>query len=283
MNNKKKSSKIQDLSREIKAYYFYTKPDLSKSKSEIIESILGQIKENSNFSLGEYPSEEKLKADLERKVFGNTNKNQLTDITPHLDEISYIMETIFQDSFNTLLIKGDITIYILPFCNEEASKDLYGVNGFPVEENILYFLIDVNNSNWQKSLKETIPHEYAHLVYTSNYKWNSILDGIVNEGLAEHFRIYLVGGEIAPWSKVIQKEKALRELKSIPEERLNLFIDEGNVDLYVSYFFGTKDLPNWYGYSLGYWMIDEILQKNNLKLIELFNKNPKEIFEIFSK
>lgn len=285
MDDIKKTSKIQDLSNNVKTYYFYTQPDLSGSKNEIIDSILGQIKENPNFSLGEYPSEEKLKTDLMRKVFGETDPNKLTDITPHIEEISEIMETVFQDSFDILPSKSkeDITVYILPFCNEESSKDLDGVNGSPVEENILYLLIDITNPNWKKSLKETVPHEYAHLVYTSDYEWNSILDGIVNEGFAEHFRIHVVGGDIAPWSAALPKEKALEELSNIPEERLNLFIEDSNADLYISYFFGTKDLPNWYGYSLGYWMIDEILEKTDYELIELFQKSPKEIFQIFNQ
>lgn len=283
MNDIKKTSKIQDLSSSVKTHYFYTQPNLSGSKKEIIDSILGQVKENPNFSLGEYSNEEKLKTDLERKVFGNTDSNELADLTPHIKEISEIMETVIQDSFNILPIKEDVTIYIIPFCNEVASKDLDGVNAFTVEGNILYLLIDVRNPNWKKSLKETVPHEYAHLVYTSDYEWNSILDGIVNEGFAEHFRIHVVGGDIAPWSKALPKEKALEELRTIPDERLNLFIDESNVDLYISYFFGTKDLPNWYGYSLGYWMIDEILEKADDTLLELFKKNPKEILQIFYK
>lgn len=275
--------KTKQLSAHRKILYLYTQPRLSGSKNEIIDSIFSQIEKNPNFSLGEYSNEEKLKVDLERKVFGVSDSTKLVAITPYIEEISVIIEKTLQDSFNTLPIKENITMYILPFCNEEASKDLDGVNGFPAEKNILYLLIDVNNPHWQKSLRETIPHEYAHLVYTSSYEWNSILDGIVNEGLAEHFRILLVNGNIAPWSQALTKEKALDELRNIPEDRLNLFIDEDNVDLYISYFFGTGELPKWCGYSLGYWMIDEILNRSDITLLELFKMNPQEIFEIFKQ
>lgn len=255
----------------------------ANTKDEVINNFLSQIKKSPDFSLKEYSSEEKFKVDLKRKIFGDSNQDQLIDIIQHVEKISNILETIFKDSLNILFLEGDIEVYILPFCNEQVSKDLGGVNGFLLEGNILFFLVDLNNKNWQNSLKETIPHEFAHLVYTSNYQWNSILDGLVNEGLAEHFRIQIVGGNIAPWSKAIPREKALEELRNIPEERLSLFIDESNVDLYLSYFFGTKDLPNWYGYSLGYWMIDEILLESNLDLLELFKRSPKDIMDLYNR
>ncbi len=272
-----------NLDKKIKIDYNYMKYSVSLDKKGIVNYFLNQIKENPNFSLGDYLNEEKFKTDLERRIFGNTSPEKLIDITPYLNEISDIMKVVFQDSFNISPIKNDITIFILPFCNEKTSKELDGVNAFPIENKFLYIFIDMNNPNWRKSLRETIPHEYAHLLYTSRYEWNSILDGIVNEGLAEHFRVYVIGGNIAPWSKVFVKKKALKELKSIQNERLNLFIDENNLSLYLSYFFGTEDLPNWYGYSLGYWMIDEVIEKTNFDLLDLFKTSPKKILEIFHK
>jgi len=264
MDNKK-MLRTQDLSGSIKAHYLYTRPNFFESKKEIINSIVGQIKQNPNFSLGDFSSEDTLRNSLNRKVFGDTDSGKLVDLTPHIPDISRIMETVFQKCFNTLPTKEDVTVYIIPFCNEVASKDLDGTNAFAMEENIIYFLIDVTNLNWQKGLKETIPHEYAHIIYTSYHGWNSILDGLVNEGFAEHFRRYVVGGDVAPWSTSLPKEQGLKELRSISEKRLNLFIDENNVDLYISYFFGTKDLPKWYGYCIGYWLINDILEKKSQK------------------
>ena len=57
----------------------------------------------------------------------------------------------------------------------------------------------------------------AHLVYTSFFEWNSILDGLINEGLAEKFREYIVGEGIAPWSKALTKEAVQHEFKNIDE------------------------------------------------------------------
>lgn len=281
MNTIKQTTKKQYLSSSVYADYFYIHPTQSTDKNVVMDSVIEQIKANPNFSLGEYVNEEKLKNDLQRKIFGVNENSILMDMFPHESSIAAINENILQKSFDILPIAGNITVYIIPFINEQASKDLDGVNAFTVEENIMYLLIDINNPNWKKSLTETIPHEYAHLVYTHTYPWNSILDGIVNEGLAEHFRRFVVGGEIAPWSSAISQKNAMEELGGISEKVLNMYIDESNVDFYVSYFFGTGDLPKWYGYSIGYWLIDDLVNKKNNNLMELFKKNPKQIVGLY--
>jgi len=283
MKNITKHILKQELSSKVSVSYTYADFVKSDDQDLIITEMFNQIKETPNFSLCEYKNEEKLISDLKRKVFGDSDTKKLTSIIPYINDISDIMTSVLEKSFNTITIQGNIQIYIVPFCNELASKDLEGVNAFPLENNVLYLFIDINNPLWQKSLKETIPHEYAHLTYTSKFNWNSILDGIVNEGLAEHFREKVVGGDIAPWSAALERNIAIKHLNELPKSIANKFIDESNVDFYVSYFFGTGELQEWYGYSLGYWLIDEIISKTNLDLIELFKLSPKDIFDLFIK
>ncbi len=272
------------LSEKVSASSYYIDFSESDNKDVIIRQMLSQIKKNPDFVLGEYKNEESLAVSLKRKVFGDTETSALKSVISSTEEITKILHETFIASFNALSINGNIDIYILPMCNEKASKDLGGVNAFTVEGgNVLYLLIDTKHLGWKKSLEETVPHEYAHMVYTSKFDWNSILDGIVNEGLAEHFREYVIGGNQAPWSTSLKKSDAIEALNKLPETLLNKFIDESNVDLYISYFFGTKKLPDWYGYSLGYWLIDEIMDKNKINLIELFEKSPKEVFKLFKQ
>jgi len=273
------------LSEKVLVSSYYIDFSESDNKDVIIEQMVSQIKENPNFVLGDFKDEKSLAISLQRKVFGDTKTSALKSIIPSVEEITKIYNEAFIKSFNALSINGNIDIYILPMCNEGASKDLDGVNGFVVDGvNVFYLLIDTKNPKWRTSLTETVPHEYAHMVYTSKFEWNSILDGMVNEGLAEHFREYITGGNQTPWSIALKKSDALRELNKLPKTLLNKFIDESNVDdLYISYFFGTKDLPEWYGYSLGYWLIDEIMDKNKINLIELFEKKPKEVLKLFKQ
>ncbi len=285
MDNTQKKNLVQILSADVSVHYFYISINQKETRNQVLQDIFNQVKQNENFSLGEYQSEEKLLVDLDRKIFGESDFKALQSFTEgEYIEIKSNLENTISKSFETLKTESDITVYVIPFCNELASKDLNGVNAFPVEGNILYLFIDTKHPQWRRSLVETVPHEYAHLVYTSRFEWNSILDGFVNEGLAEKFREYLVGGDVAPWSKALPKKEALQELSEISEEEvLNLYVDDSNVDFYIAHFFGTGELPNWYGYSIGYWLVEEVINVNNISLLDLFEKSPKEILGLWKK
>ncbi len=260
---------------------FYIQSLSSGSKNDILEDMFMQIKNTPNFNLGEYSTEERLKEDLERKIFGKSKPSFLLN---HINYHTIVLEklkSIFEKSFKTVPVYNNINCYILPLYDKESSDEMNGVNAFVTEGNMMYLLIDRTHNNWEKSLLETIPHEYAHIAYTSKFPWNSILDGIINEGIAEHFRESLVGGDHAPWSIALDREYALSEFSKISESDLNLFIDENNLDFYLKYFFGTGNLQNWYGYSIGYWVIDEVLIKSQKNIFDLFNMSPVQIFELF--
>lgn len=272
----------QSLSSERSVEYHYIDFADSDDADTITADIVAQVVRNPNFYLGDFENEEHFAEAMRRKIFGESTGTNLAHIAPHVDIIDDIMQTVMKQSFDVLPTLQDLVVFVVPMCNAQASIDLKGVNGFPIDGgSVLFILIDTENPEWRRSLVETMPHEYAHLVYTSQFDWNSILDGCVNEGLAEHFRELVVGGGKAPWSTALSKKEALEVLATFPEERLNLFIDESNVDLYISYFFGTGVFPKWYGYSLGYWLIDTVLTGKTTTLQNLFTQSPKEIFEQF--
>lgn len=258
---------------------FYIQSLSSGSKNDILEDMFMQIKNTPRFNLGEYSSEKRFQEDLSRRIFGESKPTVLLE-NIYNNTVSEKITSSFEKSFGAIPIYNNVNCYILPLYDKESSEEMNGVNAFVTEGNMMYLLIDITHKNWEKSILETIPHEYAHIAYTSKFPWNSILDGIINEGLAEHFRKSLVGGAHAPWSIALDREYALNEFNKIPEEDLNLFIDENNLDFYLTYFFGTGNLQNWYGYSIGYWLIDEVLNKSQKTIFDLFNLSPKQILDL---
>lgn len=128
-------------------HYFYISINQKKTRDQALQDIFNQVKENKNFSLGGYQSEEKLLFDLDRKIFGESDFKTLQSFTEgEYIEIKSNLENTISKSFETLKIESDITVYIIPFCNELTSKDLNGVNAFPIERNILYLFIDTKHS-----------------------------------------------------------------------------------------------------------------------------------------
>jgi len=256
-------------------------PTFSKllTPTEATLSIVAQIEERFTLDIGSYPRKELLISDLERKVFGEKEVSDNLLIKQKDLIIRYIEDGIRKvDEF--VSTNKDVNAYVFPTTNKPASEFMGEVNAFALGQYSLYFFIDPEIDGWEEVLRLAIPHEYAHLASFRYFKSNTIVDEIVFEGLAEHTREHLYGGVRAKYSAALSRKEALQELKKLPKEATELLITEENYDLQLSYFFGTKDLPNWYGYSLGYWLIDNVLKTTNLSLKELFKIKPIDILEM---
>ena len=283
MNNIKITSNKQVLSNNTHVATFFPEICPALSVPEIVDTLMHQIEENPAFVLGSYSSIDRLKADLAYSIFGDSENISLPDISDFKDSILETIRTTISRCVEYAPIDGDVTIFVLPMKNEIMSADLDGVNAFALGKNTVYILINPTIPNWQKSLLYTLPHEYAHLVSARYVPFQSIRTGIVYEGLAEHFREFLFGGDPAKYSLALTREDALKAIPLLSDEDLDCFIDDSNYDFYLSYFFGTGNFPDWYGYSLGYWLIDSILKNTGIPLSDLFKLQSKEVFGLFKQ
>ena len=153
------------------------------------------------------------------------------------------------------------TIYVSPLVSGAGFKNkMDGVSGFSPWKNTI--LIDINPSakNWETSLKNTISHEYNHSVVYNFHKWETLLDSIIFEGFAEHFREQVVGGEKASWAKAVSQKECKKHFSKLKEK-----LNSKNQQLYREVFFGSEKYPLWLGYSLGYQIIKSFLSKNKEK------------------
>jgi len=261
---------------------FFPTFDTTLTNTESTKSLVDQIEDNLTLDLGNYPRKELLLSDLERKIFG---EGEVSDalLRDSRDSITRIIEDGITKTSEYVSTARNVAVFVFPTTNKSASEFMGGINAFALGKYSIYLFVDPEIEGWEGRLEHTIAHEYSHLVTFRYFKNERIIDEMVLEGLAEHTREHLYGGDRARWSVAIPREEALLNLKNLPEEVTDLLITEENYDLQLSYFFGTKDLPNWYGYSLGYWLIDEILKTTNLPLPELFKTKPIEILNMLRK
>ena len=149
-----------------------------------------------------------------------------------------------------------------------------GVSGYtPWKKSILIYLNPTKNL--ENELKKTLCHEYNHAVIRNYHNWSTILDSLVFEGFAEHFREKVIGGKKASWAKALSKKRALLIFNRI-KDRLN----SRNQQLYYDLFFGSKKYPRWAGYSIGYSIVEDYLKKQkNVNWNEVVKLKPKEILE----
>ena len=144
-----------------------------------------------------------------------------------------------------------------------SSKDHFirdkmgGIGADAMQENVISLHI-YPTQGWQKHLENSIAHEYSHLAILDIRKWETILDSLIIEGIAETFRDEVIGGKSPPWTKVLSKSKAKILLKKL-DKKLSFKESE----LHQELFFGSKEYEMWSGYSLGYLIVKEFREKNS--------------------
>lgn len=156
-----------------------------------------------------------------------------------------------------------IRFYVYPWFPEtKTSKGFGGVNGIATYFTVMHLFIDYKNFS-SRSLEETLAHELNHLYFYQAHDSSilNIKESIIAEGLAEHFREYLVGGKVALWSKALGEKKAIKILP-----RLTTYLNSHDRNVYENIFYGKGSFQKWTGYSVGY-----VLVKRMLKKIKILN------------
>ena len=96
--------------------------------------------------------------------------------------------------------------------------------------------------------------EIADLDDFNNY---TLLDEVLLEGLAENFGEKYFDPEVSKWAGALTKDQAfdvLKESKDILESRDQKVIKE--------FLFGNDKYQRWTGYSVGYWLVKNYIERN---------------------
>ena len=128
---------------------------------------------------------------------------------------------------------------------------------------------------WDKALGETVGHEFNHAVFLRDKKCASLSDSIIFEGLAEHFREQVIGGDQAPWTKIFE----LNQTKIIfSEMKLANLLQSADPGIRRGVFFGNEKYVRWTGYTIGYYIVKSFLENNpSLDWKEIMARQPKDI------
>ncbi|OHA26280.1 MAG: hypothetical protein A3C06_02455 [Candidatus Taylorbacteria bacterium RIFCSPHIGHO2_02_FULL_46_13] len=170
-----------------------------------------------------------------------------------------------------------VHIFVFPTFSKFVKEKMFGTTGYtPWKDTILVF-VNPLNQYWERALTETIGHEYGHSVSLRYNKCESLLDSIIFEGLAEHFREQAVGDERAPWTKVL----GINQSRSLfLEMELGNLLQSTDKKVYRAVFFGNEKYARWTGYSVGYHLVESFVTNNpNLKWQEIIKMRPKDIFD----
>jgi uncharacterized protein YjaZ len=115
---------------------------------------------------------------------------------------------------------------------------------------IINITIDTDNAaflqNTNHSLERMFAHELHHAMRWDGPGYGETLgEALISEGLAGQFVLQLFGGEPEPWEAL--DAVVLRDyMPSVLNDWHKRDYDHD------AWFFGTKDMPKWLGYSLGF-------------------------------
>jgi len=266
----------------VKIKSFLDRSNFLNNKEEFINIILKDLKkQKEEKNIAGFLNKKSLKYQLKREIFDDKQYPFFHYNIYHkikIEKIKILIREIIED-IGGLLDLGEISIYIFPTISNFVIKKMKGVSGFLAWKNIIHIYV-YPLKGWEKDFKSAFLHELAHCMQPYySYKMN-LFEHLITEGLAEQFQKYYLKKR-NPWTKAINKKKAKEIFKKLGK-KLDKSMEK-NYSLHMNLFFGSKGYPLWSGYSMGFYLIEDILEKekhiNWKKLLEtnpdLFKKNKK--------
>jgi len=138
----------------------------------------------------------------------------------------------------------------------------WGLGGYALGPNEIEIVVDPEFIGLAQILPARLPHIVAHELHHA-VRWRSpgpyrtLLEALVSEGLADHFGVELLSGQVPPWSRAFPEGGTEGYLDRAREDFDNAAFD------FEAWFFGVgTDLPRWTGYTLGFRLVRDYLEAN---------------------
>lgn len=255
--------------------YFPKTVSRIKNKSQLVDLIMKMMRKDGNIRYAGYLKEKDLKKELLRYTGDNINKYRELSSKEKVIIKKTIIKTI-QKCHKKLFIPTKNFIFIFPWFPSIKEREFQGSFGFAAYSCVLHLFIAPNIFT-KKSIADSVAHEINHSVSFFHHfdrygKW-SLLDHIINEGLAENFREDVLKTKPAPWAIALTKKEAFHTLKSIKH-----LLYSKKSDIQREILSGSRNYKRWTGYSIGYWLLKDFREKNkNLSWEEIIKIKPEDI------
>jgi len=229
-----------------------------KDRKDFIDSIVNQIPKHKHIGYAGMPEKTYLKRSLPWSIFAEYKGKSVPNYKlPNKELINLIRKTIVK-SYSSLPV-SHTNVFVFPTFSPFVKHNMGGSTGYTPHKNTIQLYVHPEPvKGWQQKVTNTIAHEYSHSAIMQHHTWQTLLDSLIYEGLAEHFREKIMGGKRSAWSKAVslkQVQKFWKQLKSHSHS--------DDYKLYHKVFFEGKEYPKWVGYTIGYEIFKSFL--NNTK------------------
>lgn len=235
----------------------YTPLDLSGCLAQIIPA--------SATGYAGFQTKRYLRNSLLFHAFGTQKELNTYDFSPLKDSAKGILSRMgeaLKKACKCLPSKARTKIYVFPTSQSFTREKMFGVDGFTPYRNTVNIYVHPKPKDKKlffQEIKWTIAHEYNHAVRSQFFPIShasTLLDALVDEGLAENFRMQTIGGKISPWAGSLQRKKAEKVFQKIKP-----LLQSTSYKIYREVFFADKKYSLWAGYAIGYQIVKSFLQK----------------------
>lgn len=180
-------------------------------------------------------------------------------LTPFVEKLNQLSNEALEKITQAIPVKDvDIIFKDDPFF---AIKEI-GIGGYAPNAHVVYISLDPDVPNLQTKLTEHLGRQLAHELHHA-LRWHNpgygetLLEALISEGLADMFSYEVFPGELEKWDVALTAD----ELEKHGKFARNAYDNPYNHD---EWFFGTNSemIPKWAGYTLGYNLVKEYLNKH---------------------
>ncbi|WP_339149279.1 MULTISPECIES: DUF2268 domain-containing putative Zn-dependent protease [unclassified Sutcliffiella] len=214
-----------------------------------------------------------------------SNTAKLREMIKHLDnqhpEISRFIKEGLEDSTTLLTGSEKVRIYIQPHSPDFSYLEMSGVLAFAADKDVMVLQIDPRKYT-EKSIKQTIAHEFHHVVTMEVSDWgmrkHHLLDRVIMEGKADTFGKAVYEDYEVPWIEPLSPE-ATNKVWSFIEENKGSYDMENVTMLHLGR--PSSGIPKWSNYRIGYRIMKDFLERNPDVTIEKWTEmRAEEILEL---
>lgn len=258
--------------------FYFPEPALVKDKQKLVDLIIEAMRNENTIEYAGYANENMLRKDLLHRI-GNYNNSKYRNLSEkEKRRISKTIQTTIKRCNKILPLPTKNFIFIFPWFPSEKDSALNGSFGFAVYSCVLHLFVAPDIFT-EEAIANSVAHEINHTIsfyyHFDRYAQWSLLDHIVNEGLAENFREDVLKTKPAPWAIALSEQKASEILREVYPK-----INSKDDKLHQAVLFGNDKYKRWTGYSVGYWLVKKFRKMNQeISWEELMKTNPEDILK----
>jgi len=248
----------------------------NNDKKSFIKRLSSNIKSIKGIGFAGYNNKRDLEKNLSWQIFDEKFPDENFSFNEKKIKIS--VEKALKKCLKEINKKPYILVF--PSYNKFTNEKMGGVGGNSPKYKVILIFVNTSVKNWEKSLRETICHEFTHAVSPYYNPWeNTIGEGIVFDGIAENFQEYILKKRKSMFSNILTEEECKKIFQEITSK-----LNSKNSKEYNEIFYGGRKYKHWTGYALGYLLVKKYLKSfKKINWKSIINTKPNKILSWIKK